>query len=187
MPRQTTWSNWMINHESNDAGNRNLQASGDSLSSGASNAEKLRSLVEEIDTVHLAADASRNVMILHSPKNLGGTRTRPDKKVSCMLGLGSQAVCILVNLNTALAKCNIFVPMVQELSICVTAQDVSNIPVPGEIGMVGFVGSAIFIPGPVLRNAILTSNTKDLFELIPLITKIAGEFDLAQNEKIEIL
>jgi hypothetical protein len=76
-----------------------------------------------------------------------------------MLGLGSQAVCILVDLTTALE-----VPMVQELSKCETAQDVSNIPASGEIGMVSFEGLAIFIPGPVQRRVILTSNTKDPFE-----------------------
>jgi hypothetical protein len=61
-------------------------------------------IIEEIDTVILAADKSRYFMILHSPKNFGGTRTCPDNKVSCMLGLGSLAICILVDLNTALAK-----------------------------------------------------------------------------------
>jgi hypothetical protein len=30
-------------------------------------------LVEEIDTVILAADANKRIMILHSPKNFGGT------------------------------------------------------------------------------------------------------------------
>jgi hypothetical protein len=84
-------------------------------------------------------------------------------------------------------NCNIFVPTVQELFNCETAQDISNIPVPGEIGMVGFEGSAIFIPGPVLKNAILTSNTKHPFELIPLITKTARESDLLQNENNKIL
>jgi hypothetical protein len=118
-------------------------------------------------------------MILHSPKNFRGTRTHPDNKVSCMLGLRSKAVCILVDLKTAIANCNIIVPMVQELSACETAQDVSNIPVPGQNGMVGFKVLAVFIPGSVLRNAILTSNTKDPFELIPLMTRTAREFDLA--------
>jgi hypothetical protein len=46
-------------------------------------------MVEEIDTIILAADASRNIMILHSPTNFGGTRTCPDNKVACMFGLGS--------------------------------------------------------------------------------------------------
>jgi hypothetical protein len=47
-----------------------------------------------------------------------------------MLGLGSQANFILVDLKTALTNCNIIVPMVEEFSKCETAQDVSNIPVP---------------------------------------------------------
>jgi hypothetical protein len=95
--------------------------------------------MKEVDTVILAANASRNIMILHSPKNFGGTRTPPDNKFSCMLGLGSQAVCILVNLNTTLANCNI----IKELSKSETAQEVSNNPVPGENDTVGFKGSSI--------------------------------------------
>ncbi len=151
-------------------------------------AKKLRSLVKEIDTVILAADASRNIMILHSPKNFGGTRTLPDNKVSCMLGLGSQAICILIDLKTALTNCNIVVPTVHKLYECETAHDLSIIPVPEETGMVGFEGLAIFIPGPVLRNAILMSNTKDPFELIlTLMTRTAREFDLAQTKNNTIL
>jgi hypothetical protein len=99
MPIHTTWSDWFINHESNDAGNRNLQAFSDSLSLVALNAEKLRSLFEEIDTIIFAANASSNIMFLHSPKNFGEPRTCPNNKVTCMLGSGSHVVCILVDLN----------------------------------------------------------------------------------------
>ena len=53
--------------------------------------------------------------------------------------------------------------------------------------MVSFKESAIFIPGPVLRNSIPTSNTKDPFELIPLMTRTAREFDLAQTKNNRIL
>jgi hypothetical protein len=42
-------------------------------------------------------------------------------------------------------------------------------------------GSAIFIPGPVLRNAIIKSNLKDPFGLIPIIYKIARTFDQEHN------
>jgi hypothetical protein len=41
----------------------------------------------------------------------------------------------------------------------------------------GFEGSAIFIPGPVLLNTIITSNTKNPFELIPIISCTARSFD----------
>ncbi len=55
-----------------------------------------------------------------------------------MFGLVFQAICILIDLITALANCNIIVPTVQELSECEIAQGIWNILVPGENNMVGF-------------------------------------------------
>jgi hypothetical protein len=107
-----------------------LKAFGEILSSNNNDATKLRQLVEEIDMVILAADANKRIMILHSPKNFGGTQTRPENKVVCMLGMGTQAVSVLVDLNSALANCNIIVPTVNELSGCKTAQEVEDIPIP---------------------------------------------------------
>jgi hypothetical protein len=57
-------------------------------------------------------------------------------------------------------------------------QDVANIPAPGDIGLVGFKGSTIIIPGPILRNAILMPNTTHPFKLIPLLMATARIFDL---------
>jgi hypothetical protein len=56
-------------------------------------------------------------------------------------------------------------------------QEVSAIPVPNEISVIGFEGSAIFIPAPVIRNAILASNTRDPFELILLMKTTATAFN----------
>ncbi len=107
-----------------------MKAFSNILSSNDNDVTKLRQLVEEIDTVILAADANNRIMILHSPKNFGRTQTRPKNKVVCMLGMGTQAVSILVNLNLALANCNIMVPTANKLSGCATAQEVKNIPIP---------------------------------------------------------
>jgi len=123
--------------------------------------------VEEIDTVILAADANNKIMILHSPKNFGGTRSRPDNKVVCMLGLGAHAMCVLIDLRTALADCLIMVPVVTDLSDCKSAEYVANIPAPEENGLVGFERSSIFIPPPVLRDAILASTTTTFSDSAP--------------------
>jgi len=74
--KHTNWAAYFVNHASNEAGNRNLQAFSDILGSEVSTEAKLRDLVDELDTVILAADANRNIMLLHSPKNFGGTRSR---------------------------------------------------------------------------------------------------------------
>jgi hypothetical protein len=127
--------------------------------------------------------SSRNIMILHSPKNFGGTRTHPHNKVICMLGPGSQAICILLDLNMAFIDLNIVVPLVQDLTGCNSAEEVANIPAPEENRLVGFEGSAIFIPGLVLQNTILTSNTKNPFELITIISNKARSFYMEHEYK----
>jgi hypothetical protein len=122
MTTHTTWSDWFINHASNDAGNRNLQAFSNTLGSDVNKATKLQQVTKEVDTVILAANASNKIMLLHSSRNFGGTRTRPANKLACMIGIGPQAVSVLVNLNLALVNCNIIVPTtVDKLSRCTTA------------------------------------------------------------------
>jgi hypothetical protein len=177
MQTHSTWPDWFINHANNDAGNRNLEAFSNILSSGDSNEAKLRALVKEIDTVILAADSNKNIMILHSPKNFGGTRSRPKNKVVCMLGIGPRATYILPNSNTALADIQIVVPTVQDLAGCESPKEVANIPAPEENGLVGVKGSAIFIPGPILWNTIIPAKTKNPFELIPIISQAARSFN----------
>ena len=84
----SSWANWFINHKNNDTGNKNIQAFGGILSSGDSDKVKPQALVEEMDTIILAPDSNKNIMILHSPKNFGGTRSCPENKVVCMLSIG---------------------------------------------------------------------------------------------------
>jgi hypothetical protein len=57
-----------------------------------------------------------------------------------------------------------------------TAQEVNDIPIPAENGLVGFEGLAIFIPASALRNVILATNIRPPFKLIPLTTTMARDF-----------
>jgi hypothetical protein len=75
MATHTTWSNWFVNHACNDAGNQNLKAFSKILNSNNNDATKLGQLVKEMDTIILAANANKCIMIQHSPKNFGGTQT----------------------------------------------------------------------------------------------------------------
>jgi hypothetical protein len=87
---------------------------------------------------------------------------------------------VQINLNSALANCNIAVPTNQELSDCTSAQDVNDIPIPAVNGFVGFEGLAFFRPVSAFRNAILATNIHDPFELILLrTTTMARNYDTA--------
>ena len=98
-----------------------------------------------------------------------------------MIGLGARATIVFPVLNSALEDIRVVVPSVQELSGCESAQDVENIPVIDQNGEKGFEGSAVFIPGPVLRNAIIETNSRIPSELIPLIYQTARTFDQEHN------
>lgn len=178
---QPNWTNWFVNHPSNDAGNRNLRAFSNTLDADFSNDAKLKDLIEENDTVILAADANKKLAVFHSPKNFGGTRTRPDNKVACLIGLGNKATPVILDLESALQSVRIRVPGVLELSGCTTAEEVAALAAPGEDEIIGMEGSAVYIPGPVLRNVIIEAASKDPFELIPLISQAAKAFDEANE------
>lgn len=176
MNKQPTWTHWFVNHSSNDAGNENLPAFSSTLGAEFSNEAKLKDLVEDIDTVILAADANKNLALFHSPKNFGGTRTRPDNKVACMIGFGNKATAVLLDLNSAFQSLQIRVPGVLELAGCKSAEDVANLQAPEADAELGFEGSAIYIPGPVLRNTIIQSASRNPFELIPILSQAAKAF-----------
>ena len=91
---------------------------------------KLRALVEDMDIVILAADWNNTIMILHSPKNFGGTRSHPENKVVCMLGIGSRVTCICLDIKTAFKDIQLIVPTVHNLAKCKSAEEVTNIPAP---------------------------------------------------------
>ena len=172
----------MTTHPNNEDGNRNMATFSNIFKAGSSRGENVQSLVEEIDAVISAADANNKIMILHSPKNFGGTRSRPDDKVVCVLGLSAHATYVHINLRTALVDCQIVVPTGTDLSDCKTANDTEKSPASEEDGLIGFEGSAVFMPDPVLRNAILPSGTHEPFELIPIVTDAARDFDSEHEE-----
>eukprot|EP00957_Ditylum_brightwellii_P198665 15141796-Ditylum_brightwellii.AAC.1 len=118
---------------------------------GKTQKEKLRSLTEDADTVFLVADDEKNIVILHSPKNFGGMRTRPTNKVAAMIGLGSTAIGVLINEKVALEDCNLVTPTIDEIELCTTEIDIAALACPAQSGKVTFPGSATFIPAPWLR------------------------------------
>jgi hypothetical protein len=69
------------------------------------------------------------------------------------------------------------VPTVNKLSGCKTAQEAEDIPIPATNGLVGFEGSAIYIPGPFLQNTIIRMNTNDLLDITPFMNSRARVFE----------
>jgi hypothetical protein len=75
----------------------------------------------------------------------------------------------------------LILPTVPDLAKCKSAKKVANIPAPEENRLVGFEGSSIFIHGPILQNFIIKLNSKNPFELIPIISNTAKIFEERTN------
>ncbi len=100
------------------------------LNSGKSKFEKVKNLTDSQNNVFLAVDRKKMIKIFHSPKNFGGTLLCPSNKVACLTRLGCSAICVQLDLTSALTDCNLVSPTIVEFEAWLTAQDIRYLQVP---------------------------------------------------------
>ena len=104
MANSNSWKLYFDSLPGDDEGNKNMAIFSDFCSDTKANAiSKLRDLVEDADTVFLGA-CNGKVIVLHSPTNFGGTRTRKSNKLACLTGLGPEAIGVLLNEESILSS-----------------------------------------------------------------------------------
>ena len=179
-----TWKLWFASLPENEGGNRNMAAFTSALDAEKSEFEKVKNLTDNMNNVFLSVDGRKMIKIFHSPKNFGGTLLRPSHKVACLTGLGRSAICVQVDLTSAVADIKLVTPTIEEFEACSTAQDVRDLPIPEanpENGVYSYKGSNIMLLAPWLRDTIMNVETRDPFELIPIVLAAAKEYDEAHN------
>jgi hypothetical protein len=143
------------------------------LNSGKSKFKKVKNLTDSQNKVFLAADRKKRIKIFHSPKNFGGTLLHPSTKVACLTGLGCLAICMQLDPISALADCKLVTSLIVDFEACLRAKYVRNLQVPSAEpengGFYSYKGSNIMLPAPWLQDTILNADTKDPFELIPIV------------------
>ena len=175
------WKQHFLSLPGNEQGNRNMESFSLSMSSTQSIGVRLNSFAEDVDTVIFIADLNKKVAVIHSPKNHGGTRNRPTNKISCLIGLGPQAACVVLNESQAVSDCNIRTPTLDELEECTTKEDVKALDPPDNNTPVTFEGSASFIPAPWLTEYVINEESRDPTELIVGAMIAAKAFDLGHE------
>ncbi len=156
------------------------------MDAGKLEVEKIKNLTDNQNNVFLLADWNRKIRILHSPKDFGGTLLRPTHKVACLTGIGRSALCVQINVASAVSVCKMNTPTREELANCATADDIQNLPLPDdqpdENGLFSYEGANIMIPAPWLRDAIINADSNDPFEIIPIAIAVAQAYDDAHPE-----
>ncbi len=89
--------------------------------------EKINDLIEEEDTVALVTGRDGKIKALHGFKKQGGTRTRPDMKLVCLLGSGARANGIVIDTDKITKSKEITLPRADSLWECSTIIELANV------------------------------------------------------------
>ena len=66
----------------------------------------------------LAANNKKEIVLLHNPKNFGGTLLCPTNKIVCLLGIGHNATPIIIDATRALQPLQVVVPPLAKILPC---------------------------------------------------------------------
>ena len=105
--------------EVNDCANRNMSGFAKIMDPNISIQRRLDYLTNDDDIVFLGANASCEIQIFHSPRNLGGSVMRKFNKFVCLIGLGPNATCVEIdNVNDSMSKIEVCMPTLDKLEGC---------------------------------------------------------------------
>ena len=118
----------------------------------------------------LVANNSKEVQIIHHPHNFGGTLLRPTHKVGCLVGMGPNAIPVILSHQSALSPVLAVVPPIADIKASLTTNALAALLIPRPRGVVNLKSINCFIPTPFLRNAILSADSS-----APLLLVLAGQ------------
>jgi hypothetical protein len=124
------FTSWSINFSafgSSNVANANMALFDNAMDGQKSKSEKINDLIEEEDTMALVTGRDGKIKALHGFKKLGGTRTRPDMKLVCLLGSGARANGIVINTDKITKSKEITLPRADFLWECSTINELANV------------------------------------------------------------
>ena len=178
----TNWKQHYASLASNNDGNKMMMNFSKSITESLSDKDKINALTEETDSVIFIADDQGSITVIHSPTKLGGTRSRPELKIVCLVGMGPLATAVVLNDKQAIAIFKIATPEKDKFHDCTSAEQFSVLDVEdneeGRGTRRGRVTSrnltrtessvpACFIPAPFLAKFVLEADSKKPADLVP--------------------
>ena len=140
----SNFKQYYLSLPTNDDGNKNLAEFSLALSSNETLDARIKNITEE-NTVILTAGQNGMLQMFHSIVNLGGTRFRREHKVIALMGMGSRAASVLLDVELALADCNITTPTLEEIKSCNSIAEFNALETPDQGPNPTFEGSGSFI------------------------------------------
>jgi hypothetical protein len=166
-----TWLEYFKNvAQKNYSGNDNLEVYSNAANPTKLNQnERIKALTEEQDAIVLLANAMKNITIIHSVKDLGGTRSRPENKIVALQGFSNDAVVIIIDKESTTQALELKTPPATDIADCESADLIKNLRVPtatrNATDKRNFLCTLIYFPSPWETETILNSESKDCHDL----------------------
>jgi hypothetical protein len=112
------------------------------------------------------ANLKKEIALLHSPKKSSGTLLCPTNKIGCLLGIGHNAMPIIIDATAALQPLQVVILSLAKIVACSLIDELRALPKPATNGTVNLKAINVFFPAPLLRNTILNKENSSPLTLI---------------------
>ena len=119
----------------NESGDQNIPGFTGVMNFKSSAEEKMTAL-NEPNGFLLSANHKKEIVLLHNPKNLGGTLLRPTNRIGCLLGISHNAMPVIINETAALQPLQVVVPPLTKIVDCSLINELRALPQPTTNGIV---------------------------------------------------
>ena len=143
-----------------------------------STAEERMTALNKPNGFLLTANHKKEIILLHNPKNFGSTLLCPTKKIGCLLGIGHNAMPIIIDATAALQVVD---QPLAKIVACSSINKLQTLPQPAANGIVNLKAINVHFPVPFLRNAIL--NEENSSPLAFILAALNAGIEHVNNHK----
>jgi hypothetical protein len=128
--------------------------------------------LNNVDGTIITVGPPNTVRIIHGLKDMGNTMSRPLSTILGHIGMGELAFVGIVNHVDALSSIEFDTPTEQEITACVTIEQIRALQGGGDT----YEGTRVFIPIPFVQKAIIESGSTCPIRLILEVRKAYTEY-----------
>ena len=184
-----TWAAYFSNLIGADQGNLTMHLYSEASSGKTEASLRLNRLVESLDNAFFVADSERTITLLHSPKLLGGTLLRPEKKLMALVGLGATAMAVVLPVENWITRHHTFrTANVERMCECNSADELRELTTEGNTRHVKYHhAGSFFFPAPWLLQKLTQAVEEeggtncDPHDLIYAALVAAAEYEAAHQ------
>ena len=179
----TSWKEYFKTLETNDDSNKNIDIfnKATSLTDDSTEDTIIKALTEDIDvTILTVAPVTGKIKVLHSPKNLGGTRIKPGNKIVALDGFVGTSTPVLLDNACVTSKVELRTPALSRMRDFDTIEDIQSSS-PPTTGPLNFKHMSFIILPPFITEHILEIDTREPAELLLNCKNFIAAYDLSNN------